>query len=202
MLLRHCIALFPSFLWSFMFSRFCKYSDMLSSNLPVILYPQEWRSDWRTGMIVTGGWRWLWTECGERSATWTGTGTTPRFCADSSVTSTENQSKYRDKVSFFNFGEHKFFMFYGAIDTPIFNFWWCLPWVSRPRWIPSLAGFVACMQQIHSDSPLVQHLLTSWWPDGSRAVSSTYLHLRTNKVSYNNLLSSVELDCSGKLPFL
>ena len=26
--------------------------------------------------------------------------------------------------------------FYGAIDAPIFDFWWYLPWVSKPRWIP------------------------------------------------------------------
>ena len=25
--------------------------------------------------------------------------------------------------------------FYGATDTPILDFWWCLLWVSKPEWI-------------------------------------------------------------------
>ena len=30
---------------------------------------------------------------------------------------------------------------------PLFlDFWWHLPWVSKPGWIPSLACFVTCMQ--------------------------------------------------------
>ena len=28
--------------------------------------------------------------------------------------------------------------FFGATDTPVLNFWWRLPWVSKPSWIPSL----------------------------------------------------------------
>ena len=30
--------------------------------------------------------------------------------------------------------------FRGATDTPILDFWWCLLWVSRPGWIPSLCA--------------------------------------------------------------
>ena len=28
--------------------------------------------------------------------------------------------------------------FRGATDTPVLDFWWCLPWVSKPGWIPCL----------------------------------------------------------------
>ena len=38
--------------------------------------------------------------------------------------------------------------FCGAADTPILDFWWCLPWVSKPGWILSLACFLTCAQQI------------------------------------------------------
>ena len=38
--------------------------------------------------------------------------------------------------------------FCGATDTPVLDFWWCLPWVSKPGWIPRLRGFVACVPWI------------------------------------------------------
>ena len=28
--------------------------------------------------------------------------------------------------------------FCGAANTPILDFWWCLPWVSKPGWFPHL----------------------------------------------------------------
>ena len=34
--------------------------------------------------------------------------------------------------------------FHGAIDNPVFDFWWRLPWVSKPGWIP-FACFLACV---------------------------------------------------------
>ena len=34
------------------------------------------------------------------------------------------------------FGGHESFC--GATDTPVLDFWWCLPWVSKPGWIPHL----------------------------------------------------------------
>ena len=53
--------------------------------------------------------------------------------------------------------------FCGATDTPVLDFWWRFPWVSKP------GGPLACMlshlRVMNSwDSPLVRHLLTSWWP--------------------------------------
>ena len=36
----------------------------------------------------------------------------------------------------------------GFTDTPVLDFWWHLPWVSKPGWIPSLACFLTCAQQI------------------------------------------------------
>ena len=38
---------------------------------------------------------------------------------------------------FFFFGGHESF-FSGATDTSVLDFWWCLPWVSKPGWIPHL----------------------------------------------------------------
>ena len=33
----------------------------------------------------------------------------------------------------------------GATDTPVLDFWWCLPWVSKPEWIPHLHALLpAC----------------------------------------------------------
>ena len=34
-------------------------------------------------------------------------------------------------------GRH-FVSFCGAIDTPVLDFWWCLPWVSKPAWQPMI----------------------------------------------------------------
>ena len=31
-------------------------------------------------------------------------------------------------------------VFCGATDTPVFDFWWHLPWVSKPGWIPCLCA--------------------------------------------------------------
>ena len=31
-----------------------------------------------------------------------------------------------------------FSSFCGAADTPVLDFWWRLPWVSKPEWIPRL----------------------------------------------------------------
>ena len=33
--------------------------------------------------------------------------------------------------------------FYGVTDTPVLDFWWRLPWVSKPVWIPFFACFLA-----------------------------------------------------------
>ena len=54
--------------------------------------------------------------------------------------------------------------FCGATYTPVLNFWWYLLWVLKPEWaaIFMLAG--AYVLYIPSDSPLLWHLLTSWWP--------------------------------------
>ena len=38
--------------------------------------------------------------------------------------------------------------FSGATDTPVLDFWWHLPWVSKPEWIPSLTCVLACVQRI------------------------------------------------------
>ena len=39
--------------------------------------------------------------------------------------------------------------FCGAIDTPILDFWWHLPWVSKSKWIPFL----------HASSPMCNGIL-------------------------------------------
>ena len=64
---------------------------------------------------------------------------------------------------FLNFFEgHQFFC--GTTDTPFLDFWWHLPWVSKPGLDP-LTCILHCLHAMESsDSPLVWHLLTSWWP--------------------------------------
>ena len=34
--------------------------------------------------------------------------------------------------------------FCGATDIPVLDFWWCLPRLSKPGWMPSLASFNIC----------------------------------------------------------
>ena len=51
--------------------------------------------------------------------------------------------------------------FCGATDTPVLDFWLRLPWGSKPGWT-HLHAFLPV--RYSSDSPLMQHLLTSWLP--------------------------------------
>ena len=55
--------------------------------------------------------------------------------------------------------------FCGATDTSVLKFWWCLLWVSKPEWVLPYSQLAEVyVMYITWDSPLVQHLLTSWWP--------------------------------------
>ena len=56
------------------------------------------------------------------------------------------------------FGGHMSFLW--ATDTPVLDFWWRLPWVSKPGW-SHLRAFLPAR---YSSSPLVRHLPTSWQP--------------------------------------
>ena len=48
---------------------------------------------------------------------------------------------------------------FGATDTPVSDFWWCLLWVSKPEWVLPYSNFAeAYVIYIPWDSPLVQHL--------------------------------------------
>ena len=49
----------------------------------------------------------------------------------------------------------------GATGTPVLDFWWRLPWVSKPGWT-RLHAFLPA--RYSSDSPLVRHMPTSWRP--------------------------------------
>ena len=75
------------------------------------------------------------------------------------------------------FGGHQFF--FGATDTPVLDFWWHLPWVSKLGKIRSLTCFFACMQWI----PQIHLWCGTCWPfggqHGSLAILSTYLHTST-----------------------
>ena len=51
--------------------------------------------------------------------------------------------------------------FFGATDAPILDFCWRLPW---PRVDPLTCMFRHLRATESSNSPLVRHLLTSWWP--------------------------------------
>ena len=38
--------------------------------------------------------------------------------------------------------------FCGTTDIPVLDFWWCLPWVSKPGWIPCMHSYL-CDPQVH-----------------------------------------------------
>ena len=42
--------------------------------------------------------------------------------------------------------------FCGVTDNPVLDFWWRLPWISKPRWIPLLACFIAYVQLVGLES--------------------------------------------------
>ena len=82
---------------------------------------------------------------------------------------------------FKNFGRHKCFLW--AVGTPVLDFWWCLPWVSKP------GGCRTCVFcHLHtvdsSDSPLVRHLLTSWQPAMQPRLFCPHTWLRNNYESH------------------
>ena len=68
--------------------------------------------------------------------------------------------------------------FFGATDTPVSDFWWCLLWISKPEWVlPYLSLAEAYMlyymfPEIHLWYDTCQPL---GGQHGSWAVSSTYL---------------------------
>ena len=55
----------------------------------------------------------------------------------------------------------------------VLYFWWCLPWVSKPRWIPCLCAFSLVWS---SDSHLMWHLQTEV-SMGIEPFWSTYLQM-------------------------
>ena len=54
--------------------------------------------------------------------------------------------------------------FCGATNTPVLDFWWCLPLVPKPGWIPWLAYFVACVQR----NPQIHLWCDTCWPLGGQ----------------------------------
>ena len=67
--------------------------------------------------------------------------------------------------------------FCGATGTPVFDFWLCLLWVSKPEWVlPYLLFAEANVMYIPRDSPLVLHMPTSWWPACS--LSLPHMHVQ------------------------
>ena len=63
--------------------------------------------------------------------------------------------------------------FRGATDTPVLDFWWCLPWVSKPGWIPSML--------FHLCDPLI-HLWcdTCWLHRGQHGSWAFLIHILTD----------------------
>ena len=54
--------------------------------------------------------------------------------------------------------------FYGATDTPVLDFWWCLLWVSKSKWVIFLHLAEVYVIYVPWDSPLVWHLPISLQP--------------------------------------
>ena len=62
--------------------------------------------------------------------------------------------------------------FCGGTDTPVLDFWWCLLWVSKPKWA-ALFMHGKCVQVTCPwDSPQVQHLPTLY--KAAKPISCTY----------------------------
>ena len=60
--------------------------------------------------------------------------------------------------------------FYGATGDSVLDFWWCLPWVSKPGWIHLPAYFVVFVQWI----PQIHLWWNTCWPLGSLDSSWVY----------------------------
>ena len=92
----------------------------------------------------------------------------------------------------FNLGDISPFCW--VIDTPVLDFWCCLPWVSMPGWIHLLACFINCahwIPQIHlcatSADPLVASMeashfihvlvLVHWWGSSPEPTVTASLHV-------------------------
>ena len=76
------------------------------------------------------------------------------------------------------FGGHV--SFFGATGTPVLDFWWCLPWVSKPEWVLPYSLFVeANVMYIAWDPPLVLHEPTSWRPVHSQSLP----HMHVQKMN-------------------
>ena len=72
--------------------------------------------------------------------------------------------------------------FCGATDTPVLDFWWRLPWVSKPGWIPRLRA----SSPAHIELCLVFRTSTYSFPENTQ-----FLLI---KVSIGNLISCCQSD--------
>ena len=69
--------------------------------------------------------------------------------------------------------------FCGATDTTVLNFWWCLPWVSRPGWTSLIACFVVCVKQ----NPQIHLWCDTCWPLGSQhGCKAISIHILMNNI--------------------
>ena len=91
-----------------------------------------------------------------------------------------NANKWHYVVFFLKIGGHKSFC--GATDTPILDFWWCLPWVSKPE----QAALFTLGRGIH-----VKHSLrfTFSVTPANLLVSTTYLQAGIGGIQNRDLLS-------------
>ena len=63
--------------------------------------------------------------------------------------------------------------FYGAPDIPVLDFWWLLPWVLKPGWIPLLVWSIACQQHIPQIHPWCN---TCWSLGGQHSSQAISIH--------------------------
>ena len=77
---------------------------------------------------------------------------------------------------------------FGMTNTPVFVFWWCLQWVSKPGCTPSLAYFVINTQQ----NPQIHLWCDTCWPLGSQHCSwAIPIHILANKHWWGLRLGSI-----------
>ena len=88
--------------------------------------------------------------------------------------------------SFEVFGGDQSFLW--VTDTPVLDFWGCLPWVSKPMWIPSLACFIACTQW---NPQITLCCNTCWSLCGQHGSWNVLIHVFVNKHWWGLRLGSI-----------
>ena len=76
--------------------------------------------------------------------------------------------------TFFKKNLEEISLFRGATDTTVLDFWWCLPWVSKPGWIPFACFLARVIFRFTSGTTLADCIEVSM---AAKPFWSTYLQM-------------------------